>query len=277
MGRTYIDQYYLQDGILIDASVELATISNEKFVAYEVLRVMLSAPLFYDDHIERLLHSLNGLGIDTYKLCKKDILSQIDRLIKSNSKTFGNVEIRVITDNLAILHIYVGFVLHHYPEPLDYIQGVFTDLIEVERDTPNLKLKHSNARLQANKMLANASLYEVLLVNKIGQITEGSKSNVFFIINGKVITSPENLILKGITRNYALMSLESLGIDVEFRSILAKDLHLVDAAFLCGTSPGILPIRAISNVVLDVNHVLVRKVMERYNLIVNQYLKGSFV
>ena len=65
------------------------------------------------------------------------------------------------------------------------------------------KQEHRKMRKESDKML-----YEVLLVNRDGVITEGSRSNVFFIKSGEVYTPPTDAVLPGVTRTMIIRILE---------------------------------------------------------------------
>ena len=50
------------------------------------------------------------------------------------------------------------------------------------------------------RLISDNKLYEVLLVDRNGRITEGSRSNVFFVKGNKFYTGPSAMVLVGITR-----------------------------------------------------------------------------
>ena len=108
-------------------------------------------------------------------------------------------------------------------------------------------------------------LYEVLLVDNGGQITEGSRSNVFFIKKGEVYTSPLHQVLPGVTRGKIIEIIKSKGIPIHEVPILASDIASFDAAFISGTSPKVLPISQVGETKLDVNNPLLRQIMKLYD------------
>ncbi len=76
-----------------------------------------------------------------------------------------------------------------------------------------------------------------------GFITEGSRSNIFFVIDGTIFTHPgNNYILSGVTRkNIIRIALEN-GITVVEEALPETKLEFVQEAFLTNTSAEISPV-----------------------------------
>ena len=106
---------------------------------------------------------------------------------------------------------------------------------------------------------------ETLLVNKHGQITEGSKSNVFFIKEGKIYTAPDLMILAGVTRKKVIRILENMGLTIIYQAIVHHEITDYEAVFLTGTSIGVLPVKAIENNNYDPKNRVVREIMKYFN------------
>ena len=115
------------------------------------------------------------------------------------------------------------------------------------------------------KAIISGDLYEVLLVNRDGIITEGSRSNVFFIKNGEVYTSPTDAVLPGVTRTMIIRILEEAGIPLHYSAVRQDELAGFDAAFISGTSPKVLPVANIGDIAYDVDDPVLRSIMARYD------------
>ena len=84
---------------------------------------------------------------------------------------------------------------------------------------------------------------------KDGFITEGSHSNIFFVIDGILRTHPESeSILSGITRKHAIEAAIKCGIRVEEKAVHEKELHRVSEAFITNTSAEITPVIAFGDI-----------------------------
>jgi branched-chain amino acid aminotransferase len=105
----------------------------------------------------------------------------------------------------------------------------------------------------------------VLLVDRNGQITEGSRSNVFFIKDGEVFTAPADKVLLGVTRSKIIEIIKGMGVRLHEEAVSAGDIGSFDAAFISGTSPKVLPIASTGSTEFDVNDPILRKVMEKYD------------
>ena len=117
-----------------------------------------------------------------------------------------------------------------------------------------------------NKAIREGDLYEVLLVNRDGIITEGSRSNVFFIKNGEVYTSPTDAVLPGVTRTIIIRIIEEAGIPLHYCAVKQDELSGFDAAFISGTSPKVLPIAYIGDISYDVDDPVLRYIMAKYTV-----------
>ena len=105
----------------------------------------------------------------------------------------------------------------------------------------------------------------MLLVDRNGQITEGSRSNVFFIKDGEVFTAPAEKVLLGVTRSKIIEIIRSMGVVLHEEAVDAGDIGSFDAAFISGTSPKVLPISSAGETSFDVNEPILRKIMEKYD------------
>ena len=78
-------------------------------------------------------------------------------------------------------------------------------------------------------------------------------------------TAPDSAILKGITRKYVLHLAEKLGIPIQKREIKRSELNNFSAAFICGTSPKILPVKEIDQHKFSISNRVVEQLIEAYN------------
>ncbi len=157
---------------------------------YEVIRVIDGVPLFFEEHIQRLIKSLDLLN---YKLPydENTIKEQIHTLIESNKCYNYNVKIVINGLNDEETNLFIYFITSNYPNNAQYADGVHTILYEAERENPNAKVIAKSFRDAVNKSIKEANAYEAILVNQNKEITEGSRSNMFFV---KIIFSTPPLL-----------------------------------------------------------------------------------
>jgi D-alanine transaminase len=76
-----------------------------------------------------------------------------------------------------------------------------------------------------------------------GLITEGSHSNIFFVINGTLITHPEsNQVLSGITRKNILRIAQEAGIKIREEALQENRIRFIQEAFITNTSAEVTPV-----------------------------------
>ncbi len=246
---------------------------------YEVLRVIDGIPLFLTEHLNRLYVSLKILKLkDSYDLSSlKNLEGSIRRLILKNSLKNCNLKIIVTHFNgKRSLNCYGFFIPSSYP-PKDYYEtGVDTILYHGTRDNPNAKVYQAELREAVAKKLVEKEAYEALLVNESGEISEGSRSNVFFLKNGVVYTPPAKQVLLGITREKILQLMEEHSIPFEVATIYEKDLQGMAGAFMTGTSPKVLPLRRIEHYAYDsASNEIILRIKQLYDHLIETEIRDD--
>lgn len=261
-----VHKYFVLNGELISTK-QFISGENEGGV-YEVLRVVEGVPLFLEDHLERFYHSAHLADINI-GYAESQIKSFLADLIDKNKVQIGNILISCKVNLIA------HFVPHIYPATKMYEEGVECGILKAERDNPNAKVLHTNVRSRADQIISEKGFYEVLLVNHLGKMTEGSRSNLFFVAENEIVTSPANKVLMGITRLKTLQMASDLNIHIIEREISFSELKAFDAAFITGTSPKILPIVKIDAFKFNSQNEIVGQLMKRYDELIDSYLKKS--
>lgn len=240
-----------------ESSEELAMLFTNDY-AYEVIRLIDSKAIFLDLHFQRLEKTCKGLN---YPLPDFDILkAEIDMLVAENSLKSINIKIIIQNENRAV------FALEsHYPCEEDYLRGVHCDLLFEERENPELKSFQAELRKKANEQIVSHKIFESVLVNREGLITEGSRSNLFFIKNKVLYTAPDVLVLGGITRLKVMEICKTLHLPLKLEAIPVATLKEYEAAFICGTSPGVLAIQTIKDYQFQADHSILKMIHEKYH------------
>lgn len=259
-----IYNYFVFNGEIKSVSAFIPS-ENEGGI-YEVIRVFAGVPLFLDDHLARFYKSADISG-KTIKYSSLEIHSFLKLLIEKDNIQEGNILISCKTNFKAF------FIDHKYPTELDYKNGVRCGILHAERENPNAKVFQTTVRLQANNLISENVFYEVLLIDKKGRITEGSRSNVFFIKGNAISTPKAKKVLLGITRQKTLECANKLGYKVNETNVYLSDLAQFDAVFLTGTSPKILPIKQVEELKFDSQNSVLRILMERFDSMIAEHIK----
>ena len=265
-GRDFIQNGELQPSELFDSSLVY-----EGESVYEVIRLVKGSPVFFHDHMERLAASVSNM--------KKELLTDetfiaegIVKLLRSNKIKDINIKI-VYNYNKGSQNCLIYFIESVYPSVIQYRNGVRGILIEAVRKDPESKVINHKLRSEIAHRLINEGGYEAVLVNADNYITEGSRSNIFFLRNGILYTAPDNLVLKGITRKYILDICRDNSITVKFECVNAKDISGYDAAFMTGTSPMVLPFCYIGDIKFSVKLPLMEELRKLYILKVEESIR----
>lgn len=262
---TIVGDFYVLNNEINKSSEINYNFNNSPYLVYEVIRCESGKMFFIEDHLERMQNSLISLGFKGFydKILLK---SAIYRLLVVNKLRDGNIKIMCKISNITLEHA-VFYVPHFYPTPLSYKEGVKLITYQIERNNPNIKQISVNQQIKSeiSNIKEFSKAYEVLLVNYQGEITEGSASNFFLVKNNTIYSAPENYILKGITRKYVLHLCKRFSIKNETRHLILKDIQMYDAAFICGTSPKILPAASVNEVRYDPEYPLIQKLIASYN------------
>lgn len=238
---------------------------------YEVIRIVSGKALFLEAHFERLTNSAIQVKQSIW-LNYNQIKESISNLIELNDSQEGNIKLvfHIDGENKTFL---TYFIKHYYPNEDQYQNGVRTLVHPAERPIPNAKVYNHALRSKTNDLIKDAEIFEVLLLNSMGNITEGSRSNVFFIKNNELHTAPDAEVLHGIVRGKVIESAEELEIPIRKHSIQYDDLPNYDAAFLTGTSLHILPIKRINSISYSSTHNIISRLSEVLQSKINDYLK----
>jgi branched-chain amino acid aminotransferase len=231
---------------------------------YEVIRMIKGTPVFFHDHMERLESSARiqqKEPLTNISNLKKDIIN----LVKTERKKEINLKI-VYNYNKDLNNYLVYFIEPIYPSEEQYKKGVKGILFFAERKDPESKVINHKLRSSIYHKLILESGYEALLVNENNQITEGSRSNVFFLKGDTLFTAPDDKILNGITRKYILDICHDTKIKVKFMCVPIDKLQDYDAAFMTGTSPMVLQFNCIGDIYFNVRVPLIEELRKLYLL-----------
>lgn len=277
MKNEILERYLIINGKIISVSEADAFSTGASSTIYEVLRVVSGIPVFLERHMDRLEvsakllnHSIAGIS--------DNIRYSIGELIKANNSPDKNMKIIVYNMENPIPDYMVYFILSNYPTPEQYDVGVNVILLEEERNNPNAKVVNSGYKERVATALADANAYEALLVNRENEITEGSRSNIFFVRDNKLFTAPKGNVLMGITRLYVFELCKDLGIDIIEEPISVSILKEMEGVFMTGTSPKILPIGTIGDMSFNsAKNPIIKALMNQYDNTIEEYIKEKTI
>jgi branched-chain amino acid aminotransferase len=241
-------------------------------IYYEVVRALDRKIYFLNDHLDRLQQSLQGSGL-AYPGNDR-IMETLRTLMLSNDFTRGNIRICLQEGKGGKPDLTAYWVPYVYPEECAYLSGVQLSTFPHERPDPGIKRWDDRFRNRVGDHIRDFAVYEAVLINQEGEITEGSRSNIFFVDKEeRVISPPLKAILPGITRKYVLRICTEAGIEVLEMPLPLKLAGSMVACFLTGTSPRVLPVRQMDSFLYQADHPTVRSIMSNFNQIAGEKLQ----
>ena len=256
MKQTAASHYTLKNGVISEMPVK-DMIFNNREIIYEVFRIEQGIPLFIDDHLQRLYSGIHQCGYqlrtDQQKL--KLLLSQLAAQSETGS---GNIKIKCFFKQRETkergYHAY--FLPTNYPDNNLYTNGVRCRLLEESRPLPSVKIANPALRQLSDNIIQQENVFETILHHN-GIITEGSRSNLFFVKGNTLITASDELVLSGVMRKKVLQIINEKQYSIKMTALKVNELSTIDAAFITGTSPRVLPIREIENLTLNPSHPII--------------------
>lgn len=268
-----LGEKYIIDGIAADVKGFVPNMSAD--IYYEVVRLMDGKFLFLQDHLDRLRYSISSSGIEYPG--SDMILLHLRLLQQNNSFVIGNIRICIQKKPGKGISLLCYFIPYVYPEECMYKSGVQLITYTHERPNPGIKKWDDRFRVSVNQYIRDHGVYEAVLCNSRKQITEGSRSNIFFLDNdNQLITTFEGDVLHGITRKYVLEICSNEGIEVHQRPIHLHELSGLPTCFISGTSPKILPVWQLDGFEFNVDHPLLHLLMERFESLIKENLTSVY-
>ena len=219
---------------------------------YEVVRWYEG--FFYDmtSHVTRLKRSLRELRINWDGA---DLLSSIaNDLIKLNKLESQQAMVYFQVTRGAAMRT------HSFPSP-EVSPTVYANAWGFVPDTQSIEsgikvmlkedIRWSRCDIKSIALLPNTISFQEAFENGMkecifvrnGMITEGSHSNIFFVIDGTLFTHPEsNFVLSGITRKNILRIAQESGIKIREEAVQENRIRFIKEAFITNTSAEVTPV-----------------------------------
>ena len=206
-------------------------------------------------HLKRLSDGLKCLGLKN-PLSAVRWKAVLRKLLKQNPYPHARVRLLVWQENKKLHH--AAMVLKYQPPSQKYRRGfrVMTVKTTLPASSRRARVKSLDHAIFANayQKAAAHGYDEALLLNAKGHVCEASRSNIFIVRGGVLLTPPLSAgCLDGITRSRVIKKAIEQGIDVREQNVMVKDITNSDGAFVTNALIGLMPLASIDGRALTMN------------------------
>lgn len=218
---------------------------------FDFFPIKQSRPVFFEDYWTRFMKSAKQMHLP-FEWDEATFSQQLARLIRQNEVDDGFCRL-LLTGGYSSNGFYPdqrpNLIVTtqgpiHYPEK-NYNQGIKLLSHEYIREYPTIKSINYTTVLLARDRLREESAEDVLYYSP-QSVTESSRSNFFIIDKYKVLKTPGNNILAGITRSKVLLVAKNY-MDVQITDVTIDEVRDARSAFITSTTKGIMPVSRIDD------------------------------
>ncbi len=261
--------FFSRGGVILpveQATVPLASIEySYGFGVYETIRVSHGIARFVDEHCRRLQLSADAIGLE-HSYQPSEIERYITDIIAANEVETCNIKVLLIGGKTATdAELYILCLAPYFVERKLYKTGCHCVTYEYERMYPHSKTLNMLPSYLAYRGAQSQGAHDALLINRRGEITEGTRSNFFALKDKTIYSPPEDEILLGVTRDHVLALAKEQGFDIVHQPIPLDTLSSYDAAFLTSTSAKILPLHTVDDIILPIIPTDIHNLIKAFN------------
>jgi branched-chain amino acid aminotransferase len=257
--------YVYLNGKIVPSKEAVVSVFDHGFLygdgIYETIRVYDGVIFRLDEHLQRLFRSASligltiPLGIDSLKVSIYETLiankfrNAYIRLTISRGRGAIGLDPDLCTGPTIVIIVQE---LKEYPE-IFYKKGIPLIIAETRRNLkeaidPRIKslnfLNNILAKVEAKKK----GVYEALMLNAYGKLTEGTISNIFFYRDGVIYTpSIDCGILDGITRGLIIDLAKKEDLKVKEGKFRRKELYTAEEVFITNTTMEVMPVSKVDD------------------------------
>ncbi|RKY26471.1 MAG: hypothetical protein DRP79_04800 [Planctomycetota bacterium] len=220
---------------------------------FETLRTCSRRPVLLDAHLRRLSESARFLGIPLPSDLSA-IPEALEQMLPDEDITIKIILSRGGAGRYAELdsHSLLSLQIFPYRPPEDehYREGVTLHTVAAHRSATSPLHRHKTLNyldsIMARREARSHDAYEALIINTDDFIAECSMSNIFFVLDGVVLTpTVESNVLRGITRDAILRLCRENDIPHDERLMNFADILFAQEVFITNSLIGVMPVREI--------------------------------
>jgi branched-chain amino acid aminotransferase len=223
---------------------------------YDVAHVWQGRFFRLDAHLERFFASMARLRLDPGKT-RDEVRAVMHECVRRAGLRDAYVEVlctrgRPEPGSRAPRSCQNQFMAFAIPfvwiaDPAKQRRGIDLIVSDVQRIAPasidpRVKNYHWLDMVMALFQAYDAGAETALLVDANGNVAEGPGFNVFAVVEGGALVTPDAGVLEGISRRTVLELARAAGLAVEVRPLPVAELRRASEVFLSSTGGGVIPI-----------------------------------
>ena len=215
---------------------------------YETIRVLGGRPVFLDRHLARLRRGAAQLGLEL-PTSLEEWRERLARLAHANQLGDAVVKLIRFGDVGGAREIAVSRSSGYRAE--QYERGFRVQSVATAREGAVHEMKSLAylEKLLARRAAQGAGYDDAVFVDPAGNLLEGAGSNLFAVVDGKLLTPPAHHILPGVARSVVL---ECAAGGVEERVLTPPLIEAATEVFLTNAVMGVMPVAECAGRCFDV-------------------------
>lgn len=241
---------------------------------FEFIRTYNSKLFRANDYLERFYNSAEYMNLEI-PFSKKKITVLMEIGIKKNNFDETNIKI-ILTGGIPKGELVKprgpSLVMIFSPSykycSVIYKNGITAITVLSTKLYPQIKTINQIAAIRALLAAKKRGADEAILIDSVGRMSEGTRSNFFAVKDGLLMTS-KNGVLLGITRKVVLELTKKVGLPARETDINIKDLRNFSECFITATDKGIVPVIKINDKTVGNGKVgaITKRIMKAFKML----------
>ena len=258
---------FFKNGEILSIEQATAKLDDTAFTygygVYEALKIRNNVIYFPELHTQRLLKSASIIELK-HDLTENKILEYLNQFKKTIKEESYNFKILLIGNKENNADFYILALAPLYPSANYYTQGVKTITYNGERQFVQAKTLNMLMSYLAYKKAKEQNAYDAILIDNQGNIREGTRTNLLYIIDGQIYTPPIKTVLAGVTLITLRVALKEKNLTIIEKELKKDELENCEIVMLTSTSAKVIPVTQINELKFEITQ-LTKNIIEIYD------------
>ena len=247
--------YCFQEGRFLpqsQAGLQLDDLGIQRgYGIFDFLRTTGTKAHFLEDHLDRFFYSAEKMRLPI-AYTREELKASIAELMQLNKLPFSGIRILLTgggsADGYTITAPRISIIQNEMKPLPDKLSTTGLHLItkNYQRQLSDVKTTDYLMAIWLQPWMKEQNGDDILYYNE-KSITECPRSNIFMVTQDKVLVTPKQGMLKGITRKNIIHIAGALQITVEERDIHVEELQAAKEVFITSSTKRMTPVTTVDN------------------------------